>query len=145
VGEKEYDPIYERSSIISLGTFTLSDISITVTQRINKNKPLVVGGEYSTYIADGESENFDTFEKFSKHSVMGVTGFVSDGWGVLMKAGTYFGDDHDEYLNDFTYTKFDYGFEMFLIMEDDLMYIAPVCGISVTKGMGIQFKFGTNF
>jgi hypothetical protein len=64
---------------------------------------------------------------------------------LLLKAGTYFGDDHDEYFNDYTYVRFDYGFEMFLIMEDDLMHLAPMCGVSVTKGMGVRFKFGVNF
>jgi len=136
VGQKEYKPIYERNTLISLGTFTLSDISITFQQRLDKNKPYVLGGEYQTYINDGETGTFDTFEKFSKHSIMGIAGLLSHGWGMSAKVGTYFGAD---------YVKLDYGAEMLLIMTDETMSISPVFGISVSKGIGIQFKFGLNF
>jgi hypothetical protein len=145
IGEKEYDPIYERNTTIILGTFTLSDLSISVTQRLNKNKPFVIGGEYATYIADGEYEDFTDFEKFQRHSILGTAGLVSNTWGMLLKAGTYFGYDHDEYLNEYNYTKFDYGVEMFLIIDDETMHIAPIMGISITKGMRTQLKFGINF
>lgn len=145
IGEKEYNPIYERNTIIVLGTFTLSDVSIGVTQRINKNKPFVIGAEYATYISNGKYENFTEFEKFQRHSILGTAGLVSNSWGMLLKAGTYFGYDQDKYLNEFNYIKFDYGLEMFLIINDETMHIAPTYGISITKGMETQFKFGINF
>jgi hypothetical protein len=145
IGEKEYDPIYKRNTTIILGTLTLSDISINITQRINKNKPFAIGAEYATYLSDGEYGDFTQFKKFQRHSILGAAGLVSNTWGILFKAGTYFGYDHDEYLNEFNYTKFDYGLEMFLIVEDESMNISPTFGFGVTKAMKIQMKFGVNF
>jgi hypothetical protein len=144
-GSKQYDPKYNKNTLITLGTFTLSDVSITIVQRLNGNKPYVLGGEYATYVSDGEYGDFTKFEKFSKHSILGVGGLATDNWAILMKAGTYFGDDHDEYLNEFNYTKIDYGLEVLLFADDEETNITPIVGFNVSKGMRIQMKFGITF
>lgn len=142
LGQKEYTSMYHGQMLITLGTFTLSDISIGLTHRINKNSPVAIGAEYSTYVSDGEYGDFTTFEKFSKHSILGTTGWVSNNWAMLLKAGGYFGNKTDEYLNESNYFKFDYGIEASLFFDDETMAIQPIFGFSLTKSMGIQFKFG---
>ncbi len=141
LGQKEYAPKYHGQTLITLGTFTLSDISIGLTHRINKNSPITIGAEYSTYFSDGERE-FDEFTKFGKHSILATTGLVSNNAAILLKAGSYFGTEEDEYLNNINYVKFDYGIEALLFFEDETTKIQPLFGFGISKSMGIQFKFG---
>ena len=144
VAKKEYDPIFQNKTMINIGTFTLNDISLSVTQRINKNKLWAFGGEYSTYYKNGELENFVKIEKFQKHAIFGTGGLISHEWVFLLKAGTNFGYNYDEYLRKKNYFKFDYGCEGLLFFDDE-MKISPVYGISLTKESGFQFKFGIIF